>query len=68
MWRRGYEAGVKAGHGVGKLAGDGFRMPGVFLLVDGLVVKDFRHQTAADRPDFRALAGCPVPGGGSDVI
>ena len=41
---------------VGKLVGDGFQMPGVFLLRNGRIEKAFRHQTAADRPDYCELA------------
>ncbi|MCA9150948.1 MAG: redoxin domain-containing protein [Planctomycetales bacterium] len=41
-----------AGHGVGKLAGDGFRMPGVFVLVDGQIRVTHTAATAAERPDY----------------
>jgi peroxiredoxin len=50
--------GLRAGHGVGLVVGDAFRMPGVFLLHDGRVVQSFRHANAYDRPDYEALA-CP---------
>lgn len=55
-------AGVLAasrGHGIGKLEGDGFQMPGAFVLHRGQVVRSHRHATAADRPDLRELA-CPI--------
>lgn len=51
-------AGFKAtlrGHLVGKLVGDGFQMPGVFLIRDGRVVSAHRHRTAAERPDYAGL-------------
>jgi len=44
------------GHGVGALQGDGLQMPGVFLLHRGRLVGGYRHETAADRPDYRSLA------------
>lgn len=44
------------GHGVGRLKGDGLQMPGVFLLHRGRLVGGYRHETAADRPDYRSLA------------
>lgn len=44
------------GHGVGRLVGDGFQMPGVFLVRDGVVARAFRHRSVADRPDYCALA------------
>lgn len=55
-------AGVRAalrGHGIGKLEGDGFQMPGAFVIHRGRVVREFRHATAADRPDLKEFA-CPI--------
>lgn len=54
--KRGWSAGVVGGHGVGKLEGDGFQMPGAFVVSHGQVVHEYVHQTAADRPDYGALA------------
>lgn len=50
-------AGLLRRHGVGTLAGDGFQMPGAFLIHRGRVLRAFRHQSAADRPDFCRVAG-----------
>ncbi|MGL4460903.1 MAG: SelL-related redox protein [Planctomycetia bacterium] len=58
---RAYEAFVKGGHGVGLMAGDGLRMPGVFLFQDGRIVREFRHEYAGDRPDYLDLSTCPLP-------
>ncbi|MCS7041686.1 MAG: AhpC/TSA family protein [Bryobacteraceae bacterium] len=55
VWWRGFQAGVLGGHGVGRLMGDGFQMPGVFLLFHGEIIRSYRHQSAADRPDYLAL-------------
>jgi len=55
VWRRGAEA-VAAGHGLGRIVGDAMQMPGVFVLDGGRVVEEFRHRTAADRPDYVAMA------------
>lgn len=44
------------GHGMGRVRGDGFRMPGVFVLHAGKIVAAYRHRTAGDRPDYAALA------------
>lgn len=52
VWLRGLQAGILEGHGVGWLAGDGFQMPGIFLLFHGQVLRAFRHQSTADRPDY----------------
>ena len=59
-WLRGFEAGILRGYGVGKLVGDGFRMPGVFVLCKGQIIKEYRHTHAADRPDYEGLASCEL--------
>ena len=67
VWWRGLKAGVLEGNGVGALDGDGFRMPGVFLIRDGQVITSYRHASPADRPDYLELASCgecapaPIP-------
>lgn len=55
-WLRGVRAGVWDGHWVGREEGDGWQMPGVFLLFEGWIEQVFLHQTAADRPDYQLLA------------
>jgi peroxiredoxin len=55
VWWPGLRALVR-GHGLGPLVGDGFQMPGAFLVRDGAVVAAYRHAHAADRPDYAGLA------------
>jgi peroxiredoxin len=55
VWWPGLRALVH-GHGLGPLVGDGFQMPGAFLVRDGRVVTAYRHAHAADRPDYAGLA------------
>ncbi len=43
-------------HGVGGLAGDGFQLGGAFLIRDGKILHAYRHDDAADRPDYCELA------------
>lgn len=52
-------AATLRGHVVGRLAGDGFQMPGVLLVHRGRVLRAFRHASAADRPDYCELSGAP---------
>lgn len=52
VWLRGFQAAVLGRHGAGRLQGDGFQMPGMFLLYHGEVVRSYRHQSVADRPDY----------------
>ena len=52
-WIRGFQAGVMDGHGVGyQQLGDGFQMPGVFVIRDGRVKGKFIHKLAGDRPEY----------------
>ncbi len=56
VWKRGWHAGVRDGHGIGWLRGDASQMPGAFVVAGGRVVAQFIHETAADRPDYVDLA------------
>lgn len=56
VWWRGLLAGFVSGHGIGTLEGDGFRMPGAFVLHHGQIISAYRAETAADRPNYIELA------------
>lgn len=53
-------AALARGNTVGKLQGDGFQMPGVFIVHNGKIVKHYRHATAGDRPKYDQMA-CSTP-------
>lgn len=57
-WIRGFKVGVLDGQGVGPQLGDGFQMPGVFMIIDGEVKEQFIHKLASDRPDYLKLVQC----------
>ena len=57
-WIRGFSAGVVAGHGIGSQLGDGFQMPGVFVINRGDIISSFIHKLASDRPNYLELAKC----------
>jgi peroxiredoxin len=59
-WVRGFSAGVVAGHGIGPQLGDGFQMPGIFIIAEGQVREQFIHKLASDRPDYQELVKCCV--------
>lgn len=40
----------------GPFIGDGFQMPGIFVIHKGVVVQTFKHTSLADRPDYIELA------------
>lgn len=57
-WIRGFQAGVMEGHGFAYHSedfGDGFQMPGVFMLHKGEIKHSFIHSHAWDRPDYEAI-------------
>lgn len=59
-WIRGFQASVLEGHGndpdLDNLAlGDGFQMPGVFVLHKGEILRSFIHNYAHDRPDYEEI-------------
>ena len=58
VWWRGLKA-WGAGHGIGPLNGNGFRMPGVFLIKGGVVLRSYRHRSAADRPNYADISVLP---------
>jgi len=56
VWLRTVDAGIVKGHGISrKQIGDGFQMPGIFMLKDGIVKSQFIHKSVADRPDYQKL-------------
>ncbi len=48
IWRRAWQA-LMRGHGLGKLDGDGFQLPGILVVSRGQVLKVHRHAHAAER-------------------
>ena len=55
---RGFESSVFEGHGLGPLLGDGFEMPGIFVIQEGEIKESFIHKLASDRPNYIELAKC----------
>ena len=59
-WMRTIESTVVKRHGGSKPIGDGFQMPGVFMLHEGRIKERFVHKYISDRPDYADLVGCCV--------
>lgn len=58
-WVRGFEVVVKDPSLISlKQIGDGFQMPGIFLIKDTEVRQSFIHHSAADKPDYDELVDC----------
>ncbi len=54
-WIRGFQATVVEGHGATNPTeelGDGFQMPGIFLVHKGTVLNQFIHRYPYDRPNY----------------
>ncbi|MFT6148264.1 MAG: peroxiredoxin [Saprospiraceae bacterium] len=54
---RGFKLAMEKGYGIGFI-GDGFQMPGIFLLRNSKIVNSYIHDTAADKPDYFEIATC----------
>ena len=55
---RGFETTVKGIPIRLKQIGDGFQMPGVFMLESGQIRESYIHKSAADRPDYDDIISC----------
>ena len=58
-WVRGFQAAVIEGHGAAIASaelGDGFQMPGLFVLYRGETLRSFIHTQAYERPDYEVFA------------
>jgi len=55
VWWRSMQA-MATGARVGRVVGDAFQMPGVFVLHKGRIVRAFRHASQADRPDYQGIS------------
>jgi peroxiredoxin len=59
VWKRALRATAE-GHFLGRKAGAGRQLAGVFIIYRGRVLDEFRHRSAADRPDYLGMArGAP---------
>ena len=70
VWKRGIQAGLGDGHGIGAVEGDSTQMPGTFLIWKGAVVRSHRHYLASDRPNYFLFCALPFlrePGESIDV-
>jgi len=56
VWKREFRDRIMLTYGIGKIIGDSFQLPGVFLIHHSEVLKAFRHESVADEVDFVAMA------------
>jgi hypothetical protein len=56
LWARGVQCAILDGHGFGVQTPQALmQLPGVFLIDRGRVLREYRHRTPSDRPDYLAL-------------
>lgn len=62
-WMRGFQTAIVKQHGMAPPIGDGFQMPGVFVIQDGEIQEAFIHKLSSDRPDYEKLVRscCSLP-------
>jgi peroxiredoxin len=60
-WIRGFQSIVVEGNGYGAELGDGFQMPGIFVVHKRDVRGGFIHKHSSDRPDYVALTKSCLP-------
>jgi len=60
MWMDGVKRGAFKKYGVGGLIGDGFQMPGAFMIQNGQIQDSFVHQSVSDQPDYDKMLNCCV--------
>lgn len=56
VWKRELRERVMLTNGIGKIIGDSFQLPGVFLIHHSEILKAFRHESVADKVDYVTLA------------
>lgn len=61
VWIRGLIAGIFGGHGIGRIQGNMFQMPGIYIFDCGQLITGFQHSQASDRPDLLKLARTAMP-------
>jgi hypothetical protein len=56
VWREWAKSDGIRKYGLGGAQADIFQMPGVFLMVNGEIVRRYKYRSISDRPDYLALA------------
>jgi peroxiredoxin len=57
-WARTVETGIIKGYSWGREIGDGFQMPGVFVLRNRNIEESYIHKYVSERPDYAKMAEC----------
>jgi thiol-disulfide isomerase/thioredoxin len=57
-WAKAFNTGLVKGYGWANQIGDGFQMPGVFMVQEGEIKSSFVHKFASDQPNYAELSKC----------
>jgi peroxiredoxin len=57
-WARTVDTGIIKGYSWGREIGDGFQMPGVFVLHNRTIHESYIHKYVSERPDYVKMAEC----------
>ena len=52
VWKREFRDRITLTYGLGRIIGDAFQLPGVFLIHHSEILKAFRHESVADEVDY----------------
>ena len=58
LWRY-LVVGIFKGHWIGRISGDPYQLPGVFLYQDNRILSAFIYRNVCDRPDMKKLLSLP---------
>jgi hypothetical protein len=62
VWWRGFQTAILRKHGFGRIDGNEFQMPGVFLVHGGRILRSHVYKELWEHPDFTAMARLPETG------
>jgi hypothetical protein len=57
-WAKTIDTGLIKGYLWGREIGDGFQMPGVFVLSNRLIINSYIHKYVSDHPDYEKMSEC----------
>lgn len=60
-WVKTAEYGILKGHGFHFPIGDGFQLPGMFILQDGEIIQSFHAEDVYEQPPYEQFIACCTP-------
>jgi peroxiredoxin len=60
-WVKSADYAFNKGHGFHLPIGDGFQLPGLFMLHEGQILETYRAETVEEQPPYEAFINCCMP-------